>query len=129
MRGEEKVDLLLRVLPQEVKENRVRDDAAAGGGGWRETKTKRGPAHGTCVRVSVNHIIYRHRKSADPLFPLGSAFASKLPLLLSSSVMARASLFFAALLAVSTGCLAFTAVPSAASIRAVGSTQVSNACT
>eukprot|EP00752_Nemacystus_decipiens_P009173 g8194.t1 len=35
--------------------------------------------------------------------------------------MARVSLFFAALLAASTGCLAFTAVPSAASIRAVGS--------
>lgn len=38
-----------------------------------------------------------------------------------SPAMARASLFFAALLALSTGCLAFTTVPS---IRAVGSTQV-----
>lgn len=42
-----------------------------------------------------------------------------------SLAMARAFLFVAALLALSTGCLAFTAVPSAASIRAVGSTQVS----
>lgn len=40
--------------------------------------------------------------------------------------MMRACLFFAAVLAVGDRCLAFTTVPSAASIRALGSTQVSD---
>lgn len=49
-------------------------------------------------------------------------------LLCDRLAMMRACLFFAAVLAVGDRCLGFTTVPSAASIRVLGATQVPNRC-